>query len=128
MGAGPASQEFHERLRQSIVDLVGVEQIEDDLLVYGTNQEQYDHHLNAVLDRLKSLGLTLRREKCVWSEPEVIWFGYKFSKEGMSADPSKIETIVRLPPTTNAAEVKSFLQMCQYNALFMFGEEQPIVT
>ena len=124
MGAGPASQEFHERLRQSIVDLMGVEQIEDDLLVYGASQQEHDTHLNAVLDRLQSLGLTLRKEKCVWSAPEVIWFGYKFSREGMSADPSKIETIVRLAPPTNAAEVKSFLQMCQYNALFMFGEPE----
>ena len=39
----------------------------------------------------------------------------------MSADPAKIETIVRLEPPKNASEVKSFLQMCQYNALFMFG-------
>ena len=124
MGAGPASQEFHERLRQDMVDLIGVEQIEDDLLVYGRDQHEHDIRLNAVLDRLLSLGLTLRREKCVWSVPEVIWFGYKFSSEGMSADPSKIETIVRLTPPTNAAEVKSFLQMCQYNALFMFGETE----
>ena len=42
----------------------------------------------------------------------------------MSADPSKIETIVRLTPPTNSVEVKSFLQMCQYNALFMFGESE----
>jgi len=75
MGAGSASQALHERLRQSIVDLVGVEQIEDDLLVYGGDQQEHDNHLNAVLDRLQSLGLTLLREKCVWSAPEVIWFG-----------------------------------------------------
>lgn len=108
MGAGPASQEFHERLRQSIVDLMGVERIKDDLLVYGESQQEHDTHLNAVLDRLQSLGLTLRQGKCVWSTPEVIWFGYKFSSEGMSADPSKIETIVELSAPTNAAEVKVF--------------------
>ena len=92
--------------------------------MYGGTQQEHDTHLNAVLSRLQSLGLTLRREKCVWSAPEVIWFGYKFSSKGMSADPSKIETIVRLTPPTNSAEVKSFLQMCQYNALFMFGESE----
>jgi len=51
----------------------------------------------------------------------VIWFGYKFSKAGMSADPSKVEAITSLPAPTTPEELKSFLQMCQYNALFMFG-------
>jgi len=64
IGAGPVSQEFHEPLHQSIVGVEGVIQIEDDLLW---------------------------KEKCVWSVPEVIWFSYKFSKVGMSADPSKVE-------------------------------------
>ena len=38
IGAGPASQEFHERFRRNLVGYDGVIQIEDDLLVYGTNQ------------------------------------------------------------------------------------------
>ena len=121
MGASPASQEFHERLRQSITGLDGVVQIEDDLLIHGKTQEEHDTNLDALLDRLEQIGVTLRLEKCVWSVPKVIWFGYQFSERGMSADPQKIAAINSLPPPTSVAEVKSFLQMCQYNSLFMFG-------
>ena len=39
MGAGPASQEFHERFRRNLVGYAGVIQIEDDLLVYGADQQ-----------------------------------------------------------------------------------------
>ena len=62
MGAALASQEFHECLRQSIVDLKGVTQIEDNLLVYGATQEEHDENLEALLTRLQSLGLTLRKK------------------------------------------------------------------
>lgn len=67
MGAGPASKEFHELLRQSILGLQGGIQIEDDLLVFGTTQKEHDNHLSALLKRLKQIGITLRQEKCVWS-------------------------------------------------------------
>ena len=50
MGARPASQEFHKHLRQSIVDLMGVRQIEDNLLVYGGRQQEHGTHLSALLD------------------------------------------------------------------------------
>ena len=54
----------------------------------------------------------------------MIWFGYRFSKDGMSLDPAKVETIRSMPKPTSAAEVKSFLQMCQYNSMFMFDTEE----
>ena len=53
MGAGPASQEFHEQLRQAIVGIEGVIQIEDDLLVHGKGQDQHNSHLQKVLNRLQ---------------------------------------------------------------------------
>ena len=124
MGAGPASQEFHEKLRLGMIGLQGVIQIEDDILVYGATQEENDERLQAVLQRFHDKGITLRKEKCEWSTDSVIWFGYKFSKDGMSPDPAKVETIRSMPKPTNAAEVKSFLQMCQYNSMFMFDTEE----
>ncbi len=65
----------------------------------------------------------MREEKCAWNTNSVIWFGYKFSNGGMSLDPAKVETIRKMPRPTNGAEKKSFLQMCQYNSMFMFDTE-----
>ena len=42
----------------------------------------------------------------------------------MSPDPAKVETIKQLPPHENTTEVKSFLQMSQYNYMFLFDNEQ----
>ena len=42
----------------------------------------------------------------------------------MSAVPAKIKAMTSLPAPTNATEIYSFLQMCQYNAMFMFDSEE----
>ena len=42
-----------------------------------------------------------------------------FSGHGMSANPKKIEAIVKAGPPLSTEEVRSFLQACQYNAKFM---------
>ena len=122
MGAGPASQEFHERFRRNLVGYEGVLQIEDDLLVYGADQKEHDNNLNQILDRLAEMGVTLNKEKCEWSQNQVLWFGYQFSQAGMAPDPNKVKAIQQLSSPTSTAEVKSFLQMCQYNAMFMLTD------
>ena len=124
MGASPASQEFHIKFRMVLLDLQGVLQIEDDLLIYGRTQSEHNERLQAVLQRLRQIGVTLRKEKCQWNQESVIWFGYKFGPEGMTPDPAKVETIKQLPPPKNTTEVKSFLQMSQYNYMFLFDNEQ----
>ena len=124
MRAGPASQEFHEKFRLALSGLQGVLQIEDDLLVFGRSQQEHDVHLERVLQRLLEKGITLRKEKCEWNKEEVIWFGYRFNREGMSPDPAKTETICRITVPKSTAEVKSFLAMSQYNSMFMFGTEE----
>ena len=124
MGAGPASQEFHERFRRNLVGYEGVLQIEDDLLVYGKDQNDHDTHLIAILGCLSEMGVTLSKNKCEWSKSEAIWFGYRFDKDGMSQDPKKIKAIVDLPSPKSVSELKSFLQMCQFNAMFMYNSTE----
>ena len=124
MGASLASQEFHGKFRISLLHLQGVLQIEDDLLIYGRTQSEHNERLRAVLQILHQIGVTLRKEKCQWSQESVIWFEYKFGPEGMSPDTAKVETIKQLPPPNNTTEVESFLQMSQYNYMFLSDNEQ----
>ena len=75
MEAGPANQEFHERMCHQIAGIKRVIQIEDDLLVYGVDQAQHDKNLQCLMACLQEVGVTLRFKKCTWSISEVIWFG-----------------------------------------------------
>ena len=119
-----AAPTINEKFRIAFLDLQGVLQIEYDFLIYGRTQTEHNERLRVVLQRLRQIGVTLRKEKCQWNQKSVIWFGYKFGSEGMSPDPAKVETIKQLPPPKNTTEVKSFLQMSQYYYMFLFDNEQ----
>ena len=121
-GASPASEIFHNKIKEAIRGLEGVVSIHDNILIYGT-PDTHECNLKACLQRLKEKGLTLRRKKCKFGKTSVTWFGYIFSESGMSADPKKIEAITKAGRPQTTEEVRSFLQACQYNAKFMFDSE-----
>ena len=71
--------------------------------------KQHDHCLTEILRTLQEKGITLRPDECHVGQPQVKWFGYIFSKDGMSSDPEKCSIIKNLPTPKSSSEVKSFL-------------------
>ena len=122
-GASPASDIFHERISATLQGLSGCTSIHDNILVWGKTTDEHAANLDACLQRLEDRGLTLREEKCTFGSSEVNWFGWIFSKSGMSADPRKVNAIREAGPPQTTDEVRSFLQACQYNARFMFNSD-----
>jgi hypothetical protein len=118
MGVHTASSECQEKTRLLLDGLEGVQQIQDDVVVHGAGQ-QHDQRLKAVLERLQSTGLTLRKEKCHFGVPEILWFGNVFSRQGMSPDPEKVKMIKEWSSPQDKSEVKSFLQTTQFCSVFM---------
>ena len=118
MGAHAASAECHAKLSKVLHGLPGVVQIKDDVCIHGAGRE-HDKRVLAVLHRLQEYGITLRREKCKLGQPEVIWFGNVFHKQGMSPDPEKVANIKAWPAPEDKAAVKSFLQTTQFCAPYM---------
>jgi hypothetical protein len=49
--------------------------------------------LEAVLQRLQEMNLTLNPTKCEYNKPSIEFYGYIFSKDGdgVSLDPKKVE-------------------------------------
>ena len=123
-GASSATDIFHDRIKAALQGLDGCMSIHDNILVWGNTPEEHEKNLDACLTRLTERGLTLRREKCTFGATEVSWFGWIFSKSGMSADPNKIKSIRNAGKPQNTDDVKSFLQACQFNAKFMFDSDQ----
>ena len=117
-GVNCASAECNNNFRAIVEGLEGVVQIQDDVVVFGKGKT-HDQRLEKLLARLAEWGITLRREKCRWGQPEVLWFGKVYSRHGVSIDPAKTEVIRNLPTPQNAKETRSFLQMAQFNAEFL---------
>ena len=123
MGNNPSSSEAHRRVKTVVAGCEGVIQIKDDIVVHG-KEEVHDERLKIVLARLKEAGFTLREEKCKLGRPWVKWFGMVFSEHGISVDPDKAKVIVDWPAPKTARALKSFLQTCQFNAVYMAAVDE----
>ena len=109
---------FQNVIRETLEGIDGAKNISNDILVFGKSQEDHDQHLRAVFQRLREKGLTLNKSKCECSKDKLEFFGYVFSKEGISPDPKKVEEVVNLSTPSTASEVRSLLGMTNYYLRF----------
>ena len=88
----PCQQRDSKRTRETIKGCKNAVHIKDDIIVHGT-KDNHDQNLREVLKVLEEKGITLRPDKCHIKQNEVKWFGFMFSKAGMSPDPDKCSVI-----------------------------------
>ena len=93
--------------------------IGDDILVFGKTYSEHNQNLKAVFQRLREKSLTLNKSKCEYSKGKLEFFGYVFSKDGISPDPKKVEDVVNLRTPSTASEVRSLLGMTNYCSRFI---------
>ena len=66
----------------------------DDVLVYSKSQEDHEEHLKTSLQLLRDNQLYAKLSKCEFWLEQIAFLGHIISKERLSVDPSKIETVV----------------------------------
>lgn len=86
----------------------------DDVLVLARTVAEMLHLLNQVANRLTSAGLSINFEKSRFFAREVKYLGYVLSKDGVQADPGKLEAMIQYPPPKNVKEVRRFLGLTGY--------------
>lgn len=118
-GISSAAEIFQNVIRETLEGIDGAMNISDDILVSGKTHEEHDQNLRAVFQRLREKGLTLNKSKCEYSKDRLEFFGYVFSKDGISPDPKKVEDVVNLHTPSTASEVRSLLGMTNYCSRFI---------
>ena len=87
----------------------------DDVLIFGRTYEEHKSHLRQVLRRLKSKGIKLRVDKCVFLKAEVRYLGRLVSAAGYRADPKDVEALNKFREAPkNVGEVRSLLGFLGY--------------
>ena len=119
MGTTPASGELNKALRPVFQDIRDAHVIQDDLIIGGKTQEQHDHVLEQVCQKIKEIGMTLNPDKCIISAGEVPWWGMIISREGVSPDKTKVDALKHMSPPKSRDEVKSLFCMLQSNRNFI---------
>ena len=113
-GTSSATEIFHEEIRKLLQGVNGVINIHDDILITGKTQEDHDKSLQHTFQILKDSGLTLNKNKCIFSQSEIKFFGLVFNSSGISPDPDKVLALKSSQPPANKKELRSFLGMTNY--------------
>ena len=118
-----AAQAFDQDVKTSLRGLKAVESVADNILVHSKKADQHKQDLAAFLDRCLEEGITLKKQKTVTCQKDILWFGYVYGRDGVRPDPAKTQKLKEKGPPKDQEEVRSFLQAAQFNAKFMWNTE-----
>ena len=83
-----------------------VKVLSDAILIKDKNDFDHVQNLKAVLDILYENGLRLKRKKCFFMQPEIIYLEFRINKEWIFLLPEKIYSIKNAKFSTNTSELK----------------------
>ena len=76
--------------------------------MYSKNNEDHIIHLRKLFEKLREVKLYGKLEKCIYTNPSVVFLGYIVTGDGVRVDPEKIEAVKSWLAPTNVHEVRSF--------------------
>lgn len=116
MGLSTACQTWQKTINTILEPLIGkgVYVYLDDVIVYAKNKKEHDETLWNVMDLLKDHNLQLKITKCNLYAKEFEYLGHIISKEGIKANPKKVEVIHNYPRPRTVKHIQRFLGMCNY--------------
>ncbi|UYV73824.1 K02A2.6-like [Cordylochernes scorpioides] len=91
----------------------------DDIVIWGATQEEHDERLRCVLRKLQDSGMTLNKEKCIFSVKEIKFLGPLITERGVLPDPNKVQAIREFPSPSSISEVRRFLGMVNFTGKFI---------
>ena len=91
----------------------------DDVLVTGKSVQEHLSVLEEVLRRVMESGLRLRKDKCVFLAPSVVYLGHQIDSEGLHPVTEKVEAVQEAPAPQNVSELESCLGLLTYCPRFL---------
>ena len=110
-GISSAPELFQKRMSNVLSGVKGSLCLIDDVLVFGKTQGEHDQRLADALKRIQSAGVTLNKDKCVFSTSTLTFLGHVLDKDGISADPEKTSAIRMMDQPNNVSELRRFMGM-----------------
>ncbi|CAJ2662268.1 unnamed protein product [Trifolium pratense] len=90
-----------------------------NLRPYSTNQNEHVKHLKEILQVLKTHKLFANKKKCSFGQDEIEYLGHLISGRGVSADPKKIEDMLKWPIPKELKSLRGFLGLTGYYRKFV---------
>lgn len=119
---------FRKKITEIIEGRKGCANVQDDILVWGSNKEQHDARFQAVLDRICQAGLKLSEKKCIFGSKDKVFLGHIFSSDSMKPGPRKIEAVRDMSVPTTKQELQRLLGMVTYLGEFIPNLSETVAT
>ena len=110
---------FQARMDDILEGLEGVVSIADDICVFGSTEAEHDERLHRLMSRAAEAGLVFNSSKCQIKQSQISFFGNIYSGDGITADPSKVQSICDIPTPTTKEDLQRFLGMVTYLSPFI---------
>jgi len=91
----------------------------DDILVYSTSMDLHLQHLSQVLQLLCDHHLKVNKKKCSFGQDSIEYLGHVISRNGVSADPKKVEAMSKWPRPKDVTALRGFLGLTGYYRRFV---------
>ena len=114
MGSKVASNIFQRMLDSVYIGLPGVIGIADDMVIFGRNEEEHDRNLILFLETTRKNGLVLNKRKLQFKKEEVSFFSHRWNSTGISPDPKKTESILKMQFPPDKETMHSFLGLVNF--------------
>ena len=91
----------------------------DDLAIGAHSTDDLDHKVRLILQRFRSLGLSLKLAKCEFTKTEVEFLGMIVGRGCICMDPAKLSAIAAWPPPKTVKAVRALLGFCNFYRKFI---------
>ena len=111
-----APSHFQREVSSILTGLIGFlcELYLDDLIIYGSSEEEFLTNLENVLERLQTHRITCNPDKCKFGVNRVEYVGHLIDTEGLSFSDSKKDQVLEFPLPVLIKELHSFLGLVNY--------------
>ena len=114
MGMVVASDIFQKKLDSVYIGLPGVTGIADDMIIFGKSELEHDRNLLQFLEITRKNGLVLNKLKLQFKKQEVHFFGHRWNSHGITPDPKKIDSILKMEFPKDKETMHSFLGLINF--------------
>lgn len=91
----------------------------DDIMVFGSTEEEHDAALKATLRALDQHGVLLNDHKCQFKQQQTVFLGHNLSAEGIAPAYDKVHSILQFRSPQTKEELRSFLGLVTYVSKFI---------